>query len=112
MRPRDLAQLLLSSGELLPKPRLRNQSPDFAGLELKRRLLQRITELDPESDHLDATLANLIEELGPPAGPVRALAVSFRDDWQGLASNPNWLGQLKDDDSQQREGNGGQRLRP
>jgi hypothetical protein len=103
MRPRDLAQLLLSSGELLPRPRLRNQSPDFAGLELKRRLLQRITEIDPESDQLDATLASLIEELGPPSGPIRALAVSFRDEWQGLASNPDWLKQLSDEAAQETE---------
>jgi len=110
MRPRDLALLLLSSGELLPRQRLRSQSPDSAGLEMKRRLLQRIVDLDPETGHLDATLARLIDELGPPSGPIRALALGFRDDWQGLASNPEWLEQLRDEAEQQRErGNGGGR---
>jgi hypothetical protein len=103
MKPRDLALLLLSSGELLPRQRLRSQSPDAAGLELNRRLLQRVVELDPEPGELEATLARLIEELGPPSGPIRALAVGFRDDWQGLASNPHWLDQLRDEAAQLRE---------
>jgi hypothetical protein len=113
MRPCDLALLLLSSGELLPRQRLRSQSPDAAGLELKRRLLQRIADLDPEPGHLDATLARLIDELGPPSGPIRALALGFRDDWQGLASNPDWLKQLRDEAAQRRErgDRGGQQLR-
>jgi hypothetical protein len=113
MRPRDLALLLLSSGELLPRQRLRSQSPDSAGLELKRRLLQRVADLDPEPGQLEATLARLIDELGPPSGPIRALAIGFRDDWQGLASNPEWLKQLRDEVAQQRErGNGGGRRLP
>ncbi len=103
MRPRDLALLLLSSGELLPRQRLRSQSPDSAGLELKRRLLQRVADLDPEPGNLEASLARVIDEIGPPSGPIRALAIGFRDDWQGLASNPDWLKQLRDEAAQQRE---------
>lgn len=101
MRPRDLALLLLSSGELLPRQRLRSQSPDAAGLQMKRRLLERLAELDPEANDLEATLTRLIDELGPPAGPVRALAIGFRDDWRGLASNPEWLKQLRAEAAQQ-----------
>jgi hypothetical protein len=113
MRPRDLALLLLSSGELLPRQRLRSQSPDSTGLELKRRMLRRVADLDPEPGTLDATLASLIDELGPPSGPIRALVIGFRDDWQGLASNPHWLQQLRDEAAQQRErGNGGGRRLP
>jgi hypothetical protein len=103
MRPRDLALLLLSSGELLPRQRLRSQSPDTAGLELKRRLLQRVADIDPEVSDLEAVLAGLIDELGPPSGPIRALAIGFRDDWQGLASNPEWVEQLRDEARRQRE---------
>ena len=108
MRPRDLALLLLSSEELRPPKRKRSQSPDVAGLELKRSLLQRVADLDPEPEHLEATLARLIEELGPPPGPIRALAIGFRDDWRGLAANPAWLEQLREEAA--REGSeGGQR---
>jgi hypothetical protein len=95
MRPREFALLLLTSGDLLPRQRVRNQTPDTIGLELKRRLLQSLVDLDPEPGKLDETLARLIEELGPPTGPVRALAVSFRDEWQALPANPEWLEHLR-----------------
>jgi hypothetical protein len=105
MRPRDLALLLLSSEELRPTKRKRNQTPDVVGLELKRGLLQRIADLDPESGDLEATLARLIDELGPPPGPIRALAIGFRDDWNGLAGNPAWLEQLREEAAREgREG--------
>jgi hypothetical protein len=85
--------LLLSSGELSPRQRLRNQTPDFIGLELKRRLLQSIAALDPEPGELEAILARLIDELGSASGrgPVRALALGFRDEWQALPANPAWI---------------------
>jgi hypothetical protein len=111
MRPRDLALLLLSSEELRPARRMRSQSPDVAGLELKRALLQRLADLDPEPENLEATLARLIEELGSPPGPIRALAIGFRDDWRGLADNPAWLDQLREEAA--REGrDGGRRIHP
>lgn len=97
MRPRDLALLLLSSEELRPRKRLRSQYPDNLGMELKRTLLQRLVALDPDADKLELTLAALIEELGPAPGPIRALAIGFRDDWLGLASNPEWLEQLREE---------------
>jgi hypothetical protein len=112
MRPRDLAELLLSSEELRPPKRWRSQTPDVAGIELKRRLLQRVADLDPEPDDLEAALARLIDELGPPPGPIRALAIGFRDDWRGLASNPAWLVQLREEAARQGPGGGadGRRL--
>jgi hypothetical protein len=97
MRPRDLALLLLSSEELRPRKRLRSQYPDNLGMELKRSLLQRVVDLDPESGDLETTLARLIDELGPAPGPIRALAVGFRDDWRGLEANPEWLEQLREE---------------
>jgi hypothetical protein len=105
MRPRDLALLLLSSEELRPRKRMRSQYPDVAGMELKRGLLQAVVDFDPESDNLDAALARLIDELGSPPGPIRALAIGFRDDWRGLASNPEWVEQLREEAA--REGGNG-----
>jgi hypothetical protein len=78
-------------------------------MELKRCLLQRVTDLDPEPDDLEATLARLIDELGPPPGPIRALAIGFRDDWRGLADNPAWLEQLREEAARE-GGEGGRRL--
>ena len=105
MRPRDLALLLLASEELRPRKRLRSQYPDNLGMELKRSLLQRVADLDPEADELEPTLARLIDELGPAPGPIRALAVGFRDDWRGLEANPEWLEQLREEAARER-GNG------
>src|SRR5262245_44192332 len=97
MRPRDLALLLLASEELRPRRRLRSQYPDNLGMELKRSLLQQIADLDPDSDELEATLTRLLDELGPAPGPIRALAIGFRDDWNALAANPEWLEQLREE---------------
>jgi hypothetical protein len=110
MRPRDLALLLLSSEELRPRRRKRSQSPDVIGMDQKRRLLERIADLDPEPDALEAALARLIDELGPAPGPFRALAIGFRDDWRALTSNPHWLEQLREEAA--REGGGGGRRLP
>ena len=94
LRPRDLALLLLASGDLLPRKRARDQQADRAGLELKRRLLDRVAALDPEPADLEATLLRIVEELGPPTGPTRALAISFREEWQAACASPEWLAHL------------------
>lgn len=77
---------------------------------MKRRLLQAIADRDPEAEDLDAALARLIDELGPPPGPIRALAIGFRDDWQGLASNPAWMDQLREEAARERGDGDGRRL--
>ena len=94
LRPRDLALLLLASGNLLPRQRARDQQADRAGLDLQRRLLERIAALDPEPEELEATLAALIEELAAPSGPVRALAIQFREEWQSARAVPDWTAHL------------------
>jgi hypothetical protein len=94
IRPRDLALLLLASGDMLPRQRARDQQADRAGLDLKRRLLERVEMLDPEPEALDETLANIIEEVGHPAGPARALALQFREEWQAACVTPEWTAHL------------------
>jgi hypothetical protein len=94
LRPRDLALLLLASGDLRPRQRARDQQADRAGLDLKRRLLDRLAALDPDPDGLDAALARVVEELGPPAGPSRALALAFREEWETAVRTPAWVAQL------------------
>ena len=81
MRPREFAQLLLSSGQLLSRQRLRSQTPDSCGLDLNRRLLESVASFDPEPGDLDQALERLILEAGPSGGPLRALALAFRDEW-------------------------------
>src|SRR5262249_48888910 len=94
LRPRDFALLLLASAELLPRQRARDQAPDLAGLALQRRLLDGLAARDPEADELDAALAALVEEVGSPTGPTRAIAVHIREDYRAAAASPQLLEHL------------------
>ena len=94
IRPRDFALLLLASGDLLPRKRARDQQADRAGLDLKRRLLEAVAALDPEPDALEETLVSIVEELGSPSGPARALALEFREEWQSACAAPEWMAHL------------------
>jgi len=94
LRPRDLALLLLASGDLRPRKRARDQQADRAGLEIKRRILEQVVALDPEPEALEAALIKMIDEMGPPSGPIRAVAAVVRDEWQVACSAPEWVSQL------------------
>lgn len=94
LRPRTLALLLLASGDLLLRQRARDQQADVAGMELKRRLLLRLAERDPEPTELDALLVELIEAVGPPFGPTRAVATLIRDEWRDALASPEWIAHL------------------
>jgi hypothetical protein len=94
LRPRDFALLLLASGDLRPRKRARDQQADQAGLELKRRVLDRLAALDPEPGDLEAALVRIVEEIGPPTGPSRAIAATVRDEWQAACSAPEWVEHL------------------
>jgi hypothetical protein len=94
LRPRDLALLLLASGDLRPRRRARDQQADAAGLDLKRRLLDRLAALDPEPAELEAALVRIVGEMGPPHGPTRAIAALVRDEWQAACVAPEWVLQL------------------
>ena len=94
LRPRDLAVLLLASGDLLPRRRARDQQADLAGLQLKRQVLERLAELDPEPAELEGVLLRVVEEIGPPTGPTRAVAVGVLEDWQAACTAPEWVSHL------------------
>jgi hypothetical protein len=94
MRPRDLAIMLLASGDLMPRQRARDQQADRAGLDLKRRLLDHVAAADPEPEALAVALAEFIENLGPPSGPARALALEFHEEWQAACAVPEWTAHL------------------
>jgi hypothetical protein len=94
LRPRDLALLLLASGDLRPRLRARDQEADRTGLELKCSVLDRLAALDPEPEELDATLMRIVDEIGAPTGPSRAVAQSFQEDWQAAVAAPEWVAHL------------------
>ena len=94
LRPRDLALLLLASGDLLPRQRARDQQADRAGLALKKRVLEELAALDPEPEELEAALLHTVETIGPPTGPTRALALTIREEWRAACLSPEWTAQL------------------
>src|SRR5437870_4967339 len=85
LRPRDLALSLLASPDLRPRQRARDQRADLVGLDLKRRLLEQLVALDPQSAELEAALLRITEELGPPFGPARAIATLLREEWRAAS---------------------------
>lgn len=94
LRPRDLALLFLASGDVRPRKRARDQQADRVGLELKRRILQRLAALDPDPPDLEAALVGIVLEMGPPTGPTRAVATLIREEWQMACAAPEWVAQL------------------
>src|SRR5262245_19647569 len=110
LRPREFAVLLLSSRDLRPRKRARDQRADSAGIDLKRRILESVAELDPEANELEEVLLHIIENIGPPFGPTRAVASVIHEEWQTACATPDWLAQLLSEAvSDERVGNKGKR---
>ncbi len=109
LRPRDLAVLLLASGDMAPRQRARDQQADRAGLDLKRRVLDELAALDPESDDLEEALMTIVEELGPPTGPTRSLAIAFLEEWRTAIVTPEWVAQLLSEAVRPRDAEGRRR---
>jgi hypothetical protein len=91
LRPKDLALLLLASGDLLPRQRARDQQSDIAGNALKARLLNELVGLDPEPEQLEAALEQIVVDFGPPPGPTRAVAVGVLEEWRVACESPEFM---------------------
>jgi hypothetical protein len=94
LRPRDFAVLLLSSGDVAPRKRARDQQADRAGLDLKRHVLNAVVARDPEAEDLELALLAIVEEMGPPTGPARAVAVALFEEWRTACHSPGWVAHL------------------
>ena len=91
LRPKDMALLLLASGDLLPRQRARDQQADISGSALKARILHALVGLDPEPVQMEAALEQIITLLGEPSGPTRAVAVSVLEEWQAACASPQFV---------------------
>lgn len=94
LRPKDLALLLLASGDLLPRQRARDQLADLRGIDLKARVLHELVALDPEPDEIEAALEQIVVQFGPPTGPTRGIATMVMEDWHAACESPvfvEWL---------------------
>ena len=109
IRPREFALLLLGSGETLPRRRARDQQADAAGLELKRRVLSELVARDPDPDAIEAALVDIVDDLGPPTGPTRGVALGILDEWRFAATSPGWVPHLLGEAVRPRDEKGGRR---
>ena len=93
-RPRDLALLLLATSGEPPRQRARDQQADRAGMELRRRILDRLADLDPEPEAIEPALAEIVHALGEPSGPARGVCALIRQEWDQARLAPalwDWL---------------------
>lgn len=93
-RPRDLALLLLAIGGGSPRQRARDQQADLAGVELHRKILDRLAALDPEPGDCELALARIAAEFGEPSGPTRGLCLGIKQEWDECRATPaawSWL---------------------
>ncbi|MDP9130038.1 MAG: hypothetical protein M3N35_06595 [Candidatus Binatota bacterium] len=91
-----LAALAASEGQR--KRRKRDQTPDAIGLAVKRELLERAVEADPEPEAFEAWLLNYSQTCvaAELAGPASAMARSVFDEWRvahSLKEFNVWLNQ-------------------
>jgi hypothetical protein len=107
MRPAQVCGELLTALEASEgrrRRRVRDTTPDAIGLSIKRSLLEEIVQADPDPEMFETWLAGRCIAEGVADGPVRAMALSIRDEWQ-LAVSANdfreWLAQGAPSDDRQ-----------
>jgi hypothetical protein len=95
-RPAEFARSLVAAVDASDgrrRRRKRNTEPDKLGLEIKRDLLARAVEADPDPEGFEGWL--LAQALGAAAsGPVRALCAEILDEYRlarGDATFAAWL---------------------
>jgi hypothetical protein len=99
LRPADVCRALLAALEAAEgrrRSRKRDQTPDAFGLSIKRELLVRAVDADPEPQDFERWLMEYPGTLGAPdmVGPAGAMARAVYDDWrlaQNSAEFRDWL---------------------
>jgi hypothetical protein len=100
-RPADVCRALLAALEASEgrrRKRKRDQTPDAFGLAVKRDLLQRAVQDDPQPEAFEAWLLNYPLTCGAPelVGPAFAMARAVFEEWRlahALGEFRHWLEQ-------------------
>ena len=99
-RPAEICAALLAAldaAEGLRRNRKRDQTPDGIGLAIKRDLLQRVVQADPNPEGFEEWLLQCGVSSAPAsAGAVSAMARAIFDEWRlahSLDDFKNWLEQ-------------------
>ena len=97
MRPADVCRALLAALEASEgrrKKRKRDQTPDAIGLALKRQLLDRVVDEDPDPQVFEGWLLRYAQDDIRPAGASSAMARAVLDEWRLAHAMPDftvWL---------------------
>ncbi|GAC1650427.1 MAG: hypothetical protein NVS4B8_24670 [Herpetosiphon sp.] len=71
--------------------RARDQQADIGGLALKRDVLERLSAIDPEPEEVEPALLQIINAIGLPTGPTRAICLEVKDEWETVQQSPEFV---------------------
>lgn len=98
VRPAEICQALLAALEAAEgrrRRRKRDQTPDAIGLSIKRELLERVVEENPDPEAFEGWLMNYRSRDSVDfTGAVAAMARSVYDEWrlaQSMEEFKSWL---------------------
>jgi len=93
-RPATICRQLLvamEGSEGRRKRRKRDTTPDAIGMTIKRDLLERAAEDDPNAEDFETWLIEQCLASGPADGPTRAMALEVLAEWQvAMVSSGYW----------------------
>ena len=110
LRPADFCRQLLAAldaSEGRRKRRKRDTTPDAIGMTIKRHLLERAIQDNPEPEAFEPWLMERCQVVGGTSGPVRAMAQEVLADWRLAEAAPafrEWLARGAPSDDTQRDG--------
>ena len=85
LRPAEICRQLLTTldaSEGRRQRRKRNTTPDAIGMTMKRELLQRAAQEDPEPAAFEGWLLQRCQTTGLSDGPLRAMALEVLAEWR------------------------------
>jgi hypothetical protein len=77
------------------KRRKRDTGPDLAGMSIKRDLLEKAIEADPEPDEFEGWLLQQVIQ-SRASGPIRAMAIEIHADYENARAVQSFSGWLAD----------------
>jgi len=95
-RPADVCRALLAALDAADgrrKSRKRDQTPDAIGLALKRQILERVVEENPDAQRFEAWLLDYSQS-NQSSGAVAAMARAVLDEWRlahAMGDFKSWL---------------------
>ena len=99
MRPAEVCSRLLAAldaSEGRRRNRKRDTTPDSIGMALKRTILEKTVEQDPDPDEYERWLLERCLGADGAVGPMKAMALDVLSDWRLSQTSPvfqHWLEQ-------------------